>query len=142
LTLPRPRVAGGIPPRAHEGVLDDILREGRVIRDAGRRSSRPCVLVSVVQLFESIELPFGQAHEHDPVRVVGGGRGSKPGRAVPPGSPKECASGCGFGSPARTAGRCGDDGAATSSAGPDASTTAKRPGSAAASARNPSRTRR
>ncbi len=72
-------VAGGIPPRTEERVLDDVLGEGGVIRDAvGDRVGHR--LVSVVQLIESIELTIGQAHEHGPVRVVRGGRGSEPGR--------------------------------------------------------------
>ena len=63
-------VAGGIPPRAEEGVLDDVLGEGRVIRDAvGDRVGHR--LVSVVQLIESIELPVGDARQHGPIRVVG-----------------------------------------------------------------------
>ena len=52
-------VAGGIPPRAQERVLDDVLGQGRVIRDAvGDRVGHR--LVAVIQVLESIELSVGQ----------------------------------------------------------------------------------
>ena len=74
-------VAGGIAPRAQEGFLDDVLGEGRVIRDAvcDRVGHR---LVAVIQVPESIELPIGQAHEHGPIGLVRGGRDPESGRRV------------------------------------------------------------
>ena len=62
-------VAGGIPPRPEEGVLDDVLGEGRVIRDAvGDRVGHR--LVALVQVIESPELSVGDAHQDSPIRVV------------------------------------------------------------------------
>ena len=69
-------VAGGIAPRAEEGVLDDVLGERGVIRDAvGDRVGHG--LVSVVQLFEGVELAVGDPRQHRPIRVVGDGRDAK-----------------------------------------------------------------
>ena len=62
-------VPGGVPPRAQERVLDDILGEGRVIRDAvGDRVGHR--LVAVVQLFECIKVPISDSHEHTPIGIV------------------------------------------------------------------------
>ena len=135
-------VAGGIAPRAQEGVLDDVLGEGRVIRDAvGDRVGHR--LVAVIQLLESIELPIGEAHEHGPIGLVRGGRDPEPGRLV-----RLCSSVCACRwrisvHPSRPAGRSAAATAARHVAGRrPASMTANRSGSAAARARNPSRTRR
>ena len=66
-------VAGGIAPRAQEGVLDDVLGEGRVIRDAvGDRVGHR--LVAVVQLIQCVELPGRDPRQDRPIRVIGDGR--------------------------------------------------------------------
>ena len=76
-------VAGGISPRAEEGVLDDVLGEGGVVRDAvgDRVGHRP---VSVVQLLESIELSVGDPGEHSPIRLVRRATRCGAGAAGPP----------------------------------------------------------
>src|SRR5215207_1574164 len=65
-------VAGGIPPRPEEGILDDVLGKGRVIRDAvGDRIGHR--LVTLVQVIESSKLPVGDANQDSTIRIVGDG---------------------------------------------------------------------
>ena len=112
-------VSGGIAPCAQERVLDDILGEARVIRDAvGDRVGHR--LVSVVQILESIELPIGETDEHSPVLVVRRGRGTESEGLVRLGHPVVRTAN-GFGSPCPSSRSVAPAiAAATSSAGREA----------------------